>query len=69
MRDDTRIPQTWIVGNVETVAAEFTKFIREFGITDIVTWAVPPGLRPEQMNASLERYVRDVMPRVKAAVA
>ncbi len=69
MRNDTRIPQTWIVGDVETVVAELVGFIREYGITDIVTWAVPPGLRPDQMNASLERYVRDVVPRVKAAVA
>ena len=28
-----------------------------------------PGLRPEQMNPSLERLFRDVVPRVKAAFA
>jgi hypothetical protein len=43
--------------------------VREYGITDLVTWAVPPGMRPEQMNGSLERLVRDVAPRVKAAAA
>jgi hypothetical protein len=48
---------------------ELTSFVREYGITDLVTWAVPPGMRPEQMNASLERFVRDVAPRVKAAAA
>jgi len=26
-------------------------------------------MRPEQMNGSLERFVRDVVPRVKAAAA
>jgi hypothetical protein len=26
-------------------------------------------MRPEQMNGSLERFVRDVAPRVKAAAA
>jgi hypothetical protein len=26
-------------------------------------------MRPEQMNSSLERFVRDVAPRVKAAAA
>ena len=42
-------------------------FIREFhGLTDVVTWAVPPGLRPEQMNPSLERFARDVAPRLRA---
>jgi hypothetical protein len=30
---------------------------------------VPPGMRPEQMNGSLERFVRDVAPRIKAAAA
>lgn len=35
----------------------------------LVTWAVPPGMRPEQMNGSLESFVRDVAPRVKAAAA
>jgi hypothetical protein len=43
--------------------------VREYGITDLVTWAVPPGMRPEQMNGSLERFVRDAAPRVKAAAA
>ena len=43
-----------------------TRFIREYGFTDIVTWAVPPGMRPEQMAPSLERFARDVVPRLKA---
>ena len=62
-------PQTWVVGNVEHCVKELTSFVREYGITDLVTWAVPPGMRPEQMNGSLERLVRDVAPRVKAAAA
>ena len=37
------------------------------GITDLVTWAVPPGLRPARTNPSLERFARDVVPRLKAA--
>ena len=34
---------------------------------DILTMAVPPGLRPQQMAASLERLFREVVPRVKGA--
>ena len=64
---EASIPQTWVVGNVEHCVKELTSFVREYGITDLVTWAVPPGMRPEQMNGSLERFVRDVAPRVKAA--
>jgi hypothetical protein len=48
---------------------ELTSFVHEYGITDLVTWAVPPGMRPVQMNGSLERFVRDVAPRVKVATA
>ena len=66
---EASIPQTWVVGNVEHCVTELTSFVREYGITDLVTWAVPPGMRPEQMNGSLERFVRDVAPRVKAAAA
>jgi alkanesulfonate monooxygenase SsuD/methylene tetrahydromethanopterin reductase-like flavin-dependent oxidoreductase (luciferase family) len=64
---EASIPQTWVIGNVEHCVKELTAFVREYGITDLVTWAVPPGMRPEQMNGSLERFVRDVAPRVKAA--
>ena len=66
---EASIPQTWVGGDVEHCVKELTSFVREYGITDLVTWAVPPGMRPEQMNGSLERFVRDVAPRVKAAAA
>ena len=67
--EESRIPQTWVVGNVEHCVAELTAFIREYGITDIVTWAVPPGMRPAQTNACLERFARDVAPRLRQAFA
>ena len=66
--EEARIPQAWVVGNVEHCVAELSAFVKEYGITDLVTWAVPPGLTPDQMNPSLERYFRDVVPRLKAAV-
>ena len=61
-----RIPQTWVVGDVEHCVAELAAFIREYGLTDIVTWAVPPGMRPDETNPSLERFARDVAPRLRA---
>jgi len=39
-----RIPQTWVVGDVAHCVRELSAFIAEHGITDLVTWAVPPGL-------------------------
>jgi alkanesulfonate monooxygenase SsuD/methylene tetrahydromethanopterin reductase-like flavin-dependent oxidoreductase (luciferase family) len=64
--DETRIPQTWVVGDVDHCVHELASFIREYGLTDIVTWGVPPGMRPDQMAPSLERFARDVAPRLRA---
>ncbi len=64
--EEMRIPQTWVVGDVEHCVTELSAFIEEYRLTDIVSWAVPPGMKPEEMNASLERYARDVAPRLKA---
>jgi alkanesulfonate monooxygenase SsuD/methylene tetrahydromethanopterin reductase-like flavin-dependent oxidoreductase (luciferase family) len=60
------IPQTWIVGDADAVAEQLGAFLREYGLTDVVTWGAPPGLAPELMDASLERFARDVMPRLRA---
>ncbi len=63
------VPQSWIVGDVQHCVAAILEFIAEFGITDIVTMAVPPGLRAEQMAPSLERLFTQVVPQVKAELA
>jgi len=63
------IPQTWIVGDEEQCTAEILSFVRELGITDIVSWGAPPGVRPEEMNTSLERLFRTVVPKVREALA
>ena len=59
------MPQTWIVGNVAQCVEQLKAFILEFGMTDIVTMAVPPGLSAEQMSPSLERLFRDVVPALR----
>ena len=65
-RAGPRILQTWVVGDADRCVQELSGFIEEHGITDLVTWAVPPGLRPEHMSQSLERFARDVAPRLQA---
>jgi hypothetical protein len=67
--EEARIPQTWVVGDADHCVTELAAFIREYGLTDIVTWAVPPGMRPEQMNSSLERFAQEVAPRLRAMFA
>lgn len=62
------VPQTWIVGNENECVEQLVDFIHTFGVTDIVTMAVPPGLRPQQMAGSLERLFRNVAPKVRQLV-
>ncbi len=63
------VPQTWIVGDVDECVDELLKFIDDFGITDIVSMAVPPGMRAEQMGDSLEKLFTQVVPRLKTELA
>ncbi len=59
------IPQRWIVGDADHCVRELVAFMTELGVTDVVTWGAPPGFLPAQMNGSLERLFRDVVPRVR----
>jgi alkanesulfonate monooxygenase SsuD/methylene tetrahydromethanopterin reductase-like flavin-dependent oxidoreductase (luciferase family) len=59
------IPQTWIVGDEDHVEAELAAFITEYGLTDVVTWGVPPGFAPERFADSHERFARVVAPRLR----
>ena len=60
------VPQAWIVGDVGECVSELLRFVRDFGITDIVSMAVPPGMRAEQMEQSLEMLFTRVVPQLKA---
>ena len=60
------IPQTWIVGTVDECVAELTRFVKQFGITDVTTSGLPPGVDPEIMGRNLERIAKEVLPRVRA---
>lgn len=66
--EQNSIPQGWIVGDEDHCVAELVEFISTYGITDVVTWGAPPGMAPSVMNASLERLVERVIPRVKASL-
>lgn len=60
------IPQTWIVGDEDHVERELRAFIDAYGITDVVTWGIPPGLDGSRLRESLERFATGVMPRLRA---
>lgn len=63
-----RIPQRVIVGDVRHCADELTRFIREYGLTDVVTWGSAPGLPPAALTPSMERFASEVVPLVRAAL-
>ena len=66
-KDAKAIPQTWIVGDPDHCVKELLAFIDEYGITDISTSGLPPGMDPDLMGRNLERIAAEVMPRVKTA--
>jgi alkanesulfonate monooxygenase SsuD/methylene tetrahydromethanopterin reductase-like flavin-dependent oxidoreductase (luciferase family) len=63
-----RIPQRFIVGDVEHCVAELVDFITTFGFTDVVTWGSAPSLEPVWFTPSMERFTTEVVPRVRAAL-
>ena len=63
-----RIPQRPIVGDVDHCVAELVAFIQAYGITDVVTWGSVPGLPPATLTPMMERFVTEVVPRVRGSV-
>lgn len=62
------IPQGWLVGDEDHCVEQLVAYLTEFGITDMVTWGAAPGMAPSLMNESLERFAKNVVPRVRAAI-
>ena len=60
------IPQVWAVGTPDEVETQLGDSIERFGLTDLMCWGAPPGIAPESMNGSIERFAREVMPRLRA---
>jgi alkanesulfonate monooxygenase SsuD/methylene tetrahydromethanopterin reductase-like flavin-dependent oxidoreductase (luciferase family) len=59
------IPQNVIIGTAEEVVQQLREFIELYGITDLATSGLPPGIDPEFMAANLERLAADVIPHLK----
>jgi alkanesulfonate monooxygenase SsuD/methylene tetrahydromethanopterin reductase-like flavin-dependent oxidoreductase (luciferase family) len=63
-----RIPQRTIVGDVDHCVEELVNFIREYGLTDVVSWGSAPGVQPATMTPMMERLATEVAPRVRAII-
>lgn len=61
-------PLVWTVGDVDHCVAELSALMTDHGLTDLVTWGGPPGLAPSVMNASIERFATEVVPRIRASM-
>ncbi len=59
------IPQNVIVGDATQVTQEISEFINTYGITDIATSGLPPGIEPDFMAANLERLASEVIPNLR----
>jgi hypothetical protein len=64
--EEQRIPQGWVVGTLDECVATLAAFIRQYRMTGIVCWAVPPVLRSDPMNRHLEHSATEPVPRLKA---
>ncbi len=62
--DRSAIPQTVVVGTADECVEILSDFITEFGITDIATSGLPPGIPPQFMATNLERLANEVIPRL-----
>ena len=58
------IPQNVIIGTPSEVISQLKAFIDAYGITDIATSGLPPGVDPEFMANNLERLAREVIPEL-----
>jgi len=64
-REPGGIPQHAFMGTVEECVEEIVTFVHEFGVTDIATSGLPPGVDPEFMAANLDRLANEVLPQVR----
>lgn len=59
---ERRARATWFIGPPQQVAAEIRAYHERLPFTELIGFGVPPGMEPEKLNPSLERFAREVMP-------
>ncbi len=63
------IPQGSFMGTVEECVAEIVSFVTDYGLTDIASSGLPPGVDPEVMDRNVERLATEVLPEVRRRLA
>ena len=64
----TQMVPTTLMGTAAECIDEIVSFVQEFGITDIASSGLPPGVPPEMMATNLERLATEVLPQVRDAI-
>lgn len=65
-REPGGIPQSSFMGTAEECVEELVSFATEYGITDVASSGLPPGVDPEFMTTNIERLAAEVLPEVRA---
>jgi len=65
-REPGGIPQGSFMGTVDECVNEIVSFVQEYGVTDIASSGLPPGVDPDAMATNLDRLASEVLPRVRA---
>ncbi|MEL6983997.1 MAG: hypothetical protein AAFO29_16355, partial [Actinomycetota bacterium] len=63
------IPQSAFMGSPAECVEEIVSFATTYGITDIASSGLPPGVAPEWMGTNIERLATEVLPEVRARLA
>lgn len=63
------IPQSAFMGTAQQCVEEIVSFATSYGITDIASSGLPPGIEPDWMAANIERLATEVLPEVRTRLA
>jgi len=63
--DPDSIPQGVVVGSPDECIAQLQEFVDTFGITDIASSGLPPGLDEDFANRNIERLATEVLPALR----
>jgi len=64
-REPGGIPQSSFMGTPDECVNEIVNFVHEFGVTDIASSGLPPGVPPAYMADNLARLATEVLPEVR----
>jgi alkanesulfonate monooxygenase SsuD/methylene tetrahydromethanopterin reductase-like flavin-dependent oxidoreductase (luciferase family) len=59
------IDQGYMIGSPAELIEQIDAATAALPLTDIISWATPPGMDPAEMNPRLERFAREVMPHFR----